>query len=128
MRLILVDSENELVRCDFELPVPTNRGELSLSDMSKVAAALVEEHRAEPQHYELRSYRPYEDAGGYFVFVANEGSSPASPTTLTEVMSVCDCIGYVRCAACADAPSGLETQPIGSNPNYAQQESSPLIY
>jgi len=94
MRLILVDSESELVRCDY--PVQLAEFDTPLERLCKVAASLLEGDEVEPEHFEFGSYRPYQDVDGYFVFVAHEDSEIISPTTLDEVMGRFDCIGYVR--------------------------------
>lgn len=94
MRLILVDNESELVRCNYLIqPSGLNA---PLEHFCKIAASLLEGDEVEPDRFEFGSFRPYREVGGYFVFVAGEESAFISPTTLEDVMGRYDCIGFVR--------------------------------
>ncbi len=124
MRLVFVDSDSELVRCNLNLD--DSFDETRVECLSKVAAALLETEGSDPEEYVFGAYRPYLDAGGFFVFVAGETElAPASPTTLEEVIHTCAYVGYVRRATDASkeqAPpeavcfndSGRKNSPVSS--------------
>ena len=102
MRLILVDSETELIHCDYILP--ERRGGPALERLCERAAGF-RGAGAGLRHYALGDYRPYRDMGGYFAFLARERRTEFSPTTLGEIMSRCDYLGYLR-EQFAPSPSG----------------------
>ena len=93
MRLILVDSETELIHCDF--PLPEARADTALERLC-VRAAAYRDAPAGEQEYAFGPYRPYCDHSGYFAFLVSEQAASFSPTTLAEVMSRSDYVGYVR--------------------------------
>jgi hypothetical protein len=94
MRVILVDDETELVRCNFPIKEQKVEG-VQVEWISKLAAHVVD-GVAKPENYEMGSFVPYEDTQGFFVFLADKDDDHASPTTLDDVMSSCNYIGYLR--------------------------------
>ncbi len=111
MRLILVDSECELVRSNFLVDV--SEYDSSLEHLCKVAASLLELDEVEPEHFEFGSYRPYRDLAGYFVFTVDENLPRISPTALSEVIGKYNCIGYVRRAPGRHADLKSKGEPSG---------------
>jgi hypothetical protein len=94
MRLILIDSEDELIRCNLAFQA-SEQLDTQVERLSKTAAFVLD-GKPDPDGYVLGSFTPYQSERGYFVFLVEDGGEPASPTTLNEVMSACEYVGYVR--------------------------------
>jgi hypothetical protein len=94
MRLILIDSEDEMIRCNLTFK-PSDALDAQVARISKTAAFVLD-GQIDRDGYELGAFTPYQDDRGYFVFLAEDGGAPASPTTLDDVMNACEYVGYVH--------------------------------